>query len=315
MQGRALRRLAVATALTASLAAASAKAEECSLKLIASYYMLQSDSLVVIPMVMNGKTRYTTLDTGAFGNWVTQKFVDDDKLQTHDITTMKVYGARDRSEKYTTVPSVEIGAVHQAPSNFLVLPGENFGELSAGLGTSALAQFDVEFDFAAQKVNFFSQDHCEGRVVYWTKDYTVLPFNLSDQTAHIEMILDGHTLDTSFDTGATYSYINARILAGIFGRDGSSEKEITLNGQKIHSAAFHSLSIGGVTFPNPSLLVMEDKMREFAKDDVPVKDQNQAGVTLPHFPHLLLGLDAIRHLHVYIAYKERKIYVSAAGAH
>jgi hypothetical protein len=83
----------------------------------------------------------------------------------------------------------------------------------------------------------------------------------------------------------------------------------------MHSAAFHSLSIGGVTFPNPSLFVMEDKMRELAKDDVPVKDQNPAGVTLAHFPHLLLGLDAIRHLHVYIAYKERKIYVTAADAH
>jgi hypothetical protein len=106
-----------AAVFLAIFAANGACAAQCELKLIASYDMLQSDSLVVIPMVMNGKTRYVTLDTGAFGNWVTQKFVDDDKLQTHDITGMKIYGARDRTEKYATIPSVEIGPVHQPASN------------------------------------------------------------------------------------------------------------------------------------------------------------------------------------------------------
>jgi hypothetical protein len=303
-----------AAAFLAMFAANGARAAQCELKLIASYDMVPSDSIVVIPMTMAGKSRYVTLDTGAFGNWVTQKFVDDDKLETHNITAMKVYGTQDRTEKYTVVPSVEIGAIHQPDSNFMVMSGD-FGELSAGLGTNALAQFDIEFDFAAQKVKFFSQDHCEGQVVYWTKEYTVLPFSLPDRSMHIDMTLDSHTLDTGFDTGTTYSYINERVLVGTFGRDPSSGKEITLEGQKMRSAAFHSLSIGGVSFPNPSLLVMRDKMRELAKEDVPVKDQNQAGVNLMHFPHLLLGLDAIRHLHIYIAYKERKIYVTSADAH
>ncbi len=305
----------VAATILLSMLAGAANAEDCSLKLIASYDMAPSEGSVVIQMVMAGKPRYTVLDTGSFTSWVTQKFVDDDRLETHDITTMKVYGARDRAEKYVTVPSVDIGPFHQPASNFMVEPSGDYGEISAGLGNNALEQFDVEFDFAGKKVKFFSQDHCEGQVVYWTKAYTVLPFSLPDQTIHVEMTLDGHDLDTAFDTGTSLTYLNERVLAGTFGRDPSSEKEVTLYGHKFHSATFNSLSIGGVTFPNPSLLVMRDTMRELAKEDVPVKDQNQAGVTLAHFPHLLLGLDAIRHLHIYIAYKERKIYVSAADAH
>jgi hypothetical protein len=34
-----------------------------------------------------------------------------------------------------------------------------------------------------------------------------------------------------------------------------------------------------------------------------------------HFPHILLGLDALSHLHFYIAFREHKIYVTAADAH
>lgn len=310
-----MKEAAIFVVALSCLAANVACAEDCSLKLIASYDMVPSNTVLVIPMMMAGKTRYTMLDTGAFGNWVTQKFVDDDKLEQHDITTMKVYGAHDRSEKYVVVPSVDIGAFHQPASNFMVLEAKDPGQISAGLGSSALAQFDIELDFAAKKVNFFSQDHCEGKVVYWAKAYTALPFDMSDQRIHIEMTLDGHDLDTLFDTGTNFTYLNERVLIGIFGRDQAGEKEVTINNRKMHSAAFHSLSIGGVTFPNPSLLVMEDKTRELAREDVPIKDQNQAGVTLAHFPHLLLGLDAIQHLHVYIAYKERKLYVTAADAH
>jgi len=304
-----------ALAVLSLFVASAARAEDCSLKLIASYDMVSSDGVVVISMTMAGKSRYTTLDTGSFSNWITQKFIDDDHLETHDINTMKVYGAHARAEKYADVSSVDIGPFHQPSSKFMVEPDKDHGELSAALGNNALEQFDIELDFANKKVKFFSQDHCEGKVVYWTTDYAVLPFTMPDQSIHIEMTLDGHDMDTAFDTGTSFTYLNERVLSGTFGRDISAEKEVTLYGRKFRSAPFKSLSIGEVSFPNPSLLVMPDTMRELAKEDVPVKDQNQAGVTLTHFPHLLLGMDAISHLHVYIAYKERKIYVSAADAH
>jgi hypothetical protein len=306
--------IATAAALLC-LAANTACAENCPLKLIASYDMANTNAVVAIPIVMAGKPRYTSLDTGSFASWVTQKFIDDDMLETHDITAMKVYGSSARASKYVVVPSVDIGPIHQPASNFMVEPAKHMGEISAGLGNNALAQFDVEFDFAARKVKFFSQDHCEGKVVYWTGAYTELPFNMLDDQIHIVMTLDGHDFDTVFDTGTSYTYVNKRVFVGVFGGDDASEKEVTVHDHKAKAATFKSLSVGGVTFPNPSLLIMEDKMRELAKDDVPVKDQNQAGVTLMHFPHILLGLDALSHLHFYIAFKEHKIYVTAADAH
>lgn len=292
-----------------------AQAEECALKRIASYDMVQSDPAIIVSMLMAGKPRATALDTGSFANWVTAKFISDDKLIMHPISRMTIYGAEGRVGLYVTVPSVDIGLVHQPRTNFMVLPEKDFGDLSAGLGNNALSRFDVELDFASRKVNFFSQDHCEGRVVYWAKTFAVIPFSMKNDHIHLLMTLDGNKIDTVFDTGSTYTYINERVLIGTFGRTPESEKEITLNGYKAQTAAFDSLSIGGVTFSHPSLLIMHDKTRELAKEDVPLKEQNQPGVNLAHFPHLLLGLDAIRHLHVYIAYGEQKIYVTAADAH
>lgn len=314
-------RIALACSMLLVLCAAlPALAADCGLKLVASYDMLaEAKPTIVIPVSMAGAPRFTTLDTGSFANWVTESFVDEAKLERLPIRQdMNIYGAKDRVTTYVVVPSVDIGAVHQSQTRFMVLPNSRKTKLAAGFGNSALAQFDVEFDFAAGKVNFFSQDHCEGQVVYWAKSYTAIPFKMINDQIQITMTLDGHDFDTLLDTGTTYTYVNSRVALNVFGYDEHSPnvKQVMLPGDyKPYAATFGALSIGGVTFPKPSLLLHADTVRDMARDDTPVKDQNQAGVFLPHFPHLLLGLDALRQLHLYIAFKEHKVYVTAAGAH
>lgn len=314
------RALVTAASLAALLGAASAHAAECGLKLIASYDMSPDiKESIVIPLKIAGETVPFEIDTGAFGNWVTEKFVDAHHLPTHQIRQdMKLYTVGNRITKYATIPSVDIGPVHVENTDFVVWPGSMNRKVDGALGINALQQFDVELDFAANKLNFFSQDHCDGKVVYWSKSYTVVPFKMANDDIQITMTLDGHDFDTQVDTGATYTYVNSRIVRGVFGYgDGSPNiKEVSFAGDvKLHAATFNSLSIGGIAFPKPSLLIHEDTVRSLAKDDVPVKDQNQAGVTLAHFPHVLLGLDALRQLHLYIAFKEHKIYATAANAH
>lgn len=312
---------AVATALLLTLCAAGpALAADCALKLVASYDMVaDAGSMIVISVNIAGAPRYTTIDTGSFANWVTESFVKEAKLERRSIRQdFQIYGAEERVTDLVTVPSVDIGQVHQGASKFMILPNSEKANLAAAFGSSALEQFDVEFDFAAKKVNFFSQDHCEGQVVYWTKAYTAIPFKMVDDRMQITMTLDGHDFDTLLDTGTTYTYVNQRVALGVFGYDEHSPnvKQVTLaGGYKPYAATFQSLSIGGVTFPKPSILLHADNERGMAREDVPVKDQNQAGDFLPHFPHILLGLDALRQLHLYIAFKEHKVYVTAAGEH
>ena len=51
----------------------------------------------------------------------------------------------------------------------------------------------MDIDLAHNKLSLFTQNHCRGKVVYWTTSgYIVLPMDL-DQDKHIEVpvVLDG----------------------------------------------------------------------------------------------------------------------------
>jgi hypothetical protein len=73
--------------------------------------------------------------------------------------------------------------------------------------------------------------------------------------------------------------------------------------------------MGAVTFAKPSLLLSADDVRRVARHDIADKDKTRAGIVLPHLPHLLLGMDALRRLRLYIAPKEHTIYIIAVDAH
>ena len=56
-----------------------------------------------------------------------------------------------------------------------------------------LQKFDADFDFGGNKLNLISQNHCEGKVVYWPATTTaVVPF-AHDAAGHLTfpMTLDG----------------------------------------------------------------------------------------------------------------------------
>jgi len=87
----------------------------------------------------------------------------------------------------------------------------------------------VEFDFVARKMNLFSQDHCPGRVVYWThQGFGELSFQMPSGpisiSNHIKLktILDGHELSTVVDTGSTFSWLRQEAAIQIFGIDKNS---------------------------------------------------------------------------------------------
>jgi len=61
------------------------------------------------------------------------------------------------------------------------------------------------------------------------------------------------------------------------------------------SYPFKTIDFAGVAVTNPHILVLSDR-------DFPPKE-------------LLLGSDVLRQLHLYISYKEHKIYVTPATAH
>ena len=43
----------------------------------------------------------------------------------------------------------------------------NHAPFDGMLATGIFTHDDIDMDFGAERVNFFSTDHCEGKVVYW----------------------------------------------------------------------------------------------------------------------------------------------------
>jgi hypothetical protein len=70
------------------------------------------------------------------------------------------------------------------------------------LGADRLRHFDVEFDFKNAKMNLFAKSQCPGPdVVYWTKQYTVVPMHIgADGHVLAQVTLDGNPANAVLST-------------------------------------------------------------------------------------------------------------------
>lgn len=168
-----------------------------------------------------------------------------------------------------------------------------------------MANFDLDFDFANAKLSLFSKDHCDGKVVYWTHEPTSKISFTKDAFYHISIHvqLDGHDVKGIVDTGAERSVMSLETAEDLFDlRDDAAELKHVPgpNGTKnARHYPFKQLSFADVIVSNPDLTLVPD---------------HEAGMG-PNAPDLIIGMGILRQLHLYIAYGEKNIYVSAASAH
>lgn len=80
---------------------------------------------------------------------------------------------------------------------------------------------------------------------------------------------------------------------------------------KEYSHKFESLSFEGISVTNPKISIITDRMA--AKDLKPTIRGKLADPYSSHIRQVIVGMDVLRHLHLYMAYKEKKLYISPAG--
>jgi predicted aspartyl protease len=167
------------------------------------------------------------------------------------------------------------------------------------LSPDMLKHFDVEIDFVRGKLGLFSQKHCPGQVVYWTKiGYYALPMELvSNGHIQVPVTLDGVKLNALLDTGARHSIISMRAVRAL----GISEKSPELKPgtdddarYKVYDYPFKALDFGGISVNKPRIQVVSDNF-------------------LPGRIDMLIGISMLRRLHLYIDYGEEKLYLTLAG--
>lgn len=303
-KGKRMRKLSlIAMSLAAALfasGAARADEENCKLGRYASLPITIDESGgVTVPIKVEDQVQNMLVDTGGAFSMLTESAAARLKLfrMAIPLAWMEMFGGR-KLDHYVTAHSMEIAGAHVHDRDFVLIPDDALPPGVDGiLAPDILQVFDVDFDFAASKLNLFSQEHCEGKVVYWTHDpHAQIPFKLDDDRhIKIDLQLDGKDVSTILDTGSDLSLLSLETAEDLFGFD-----EATLKKNKYHYP-FKTLTLQGVIVNNPDILLVPDDKSKI------MGDIGQ--------PKMILGMGILRQLHLYIAYREHNIYVTAATAH
>jgi predicted aspartyl protease len=277
---------------------------------------LDASGRVNVPIVVNGHDLTVTVDTGAYYSMLSQNTVDQLGLQVGKMpaSMMAIFGGI-QLKQVAVADDVKIGRLQGGKSEFVVAPDKLFHSSVNGLlGAAILGAFDADFDFAGGKLNLVSQKHCDGTVVYWTKSapFAVIPFDTNtfaamlQKSKHPKIVvhvqLDGKDVTAIVDTGSSRSNLSLETAETLFGLSESSLTPVrgsvnnTIN--KIYFQKFKQLGFGSIEINNPSFMLISDT------------DSKLPAAA----PKMLIGMDILRHLHLYIAYREQKLYVTDASA-
>ncbi len=312
-----------------AMADQNASAEECGpLKILASVDLKTAadDTRALVPVTMQGQQKYMLLDTGGAISQITQSTANELSLSTHSVQLAQIDTSGQYSDHAAIVPSFSIGALTGENVEFMITSSGELGENSdiAGIiGPNILQFYDVSLDFGQNKMTLLSQDHCEGKVIYWPASaVAMVPMTINRISGHIvvPVTLDGHKLRALIDTGADNTALNRTSAEGDFNLDIKGPGFVAIgrmsnkNQDIVYRHTFSALSFEGISVANPSIDIIPDLMHGKLDQPPPIGTRFQSSVVEAALPDLTIGMDVLRHLHIYIAYKEQRLYVTLGSA-
>lgn len=286
------------------------------------------DGRIYVPAKINDVSKSMLVDTGGFFTEMTRPVSEELKLSARH-TGLELVGVAGDTTRLAVRASFTLGKLHADSMDFMVMPdGDQFApdvsDVGGLIAPNLLRAYDLDLDFGGRKLNLISQRHCEGKVIYWpATSVAVVPVRINpDGHIWLPVDLDGHRLSAMLDTGATNSVLNLGTAQNAFGiTPGSSDTPAdgSLGPGKVaaYSHRFKSLGLEGIAISNLKLILLPDLMR----GQLANPHDNIEGDTRIANPQIetglgdmILGMDVLRHLHVYIAYKEQKLYLTPAAA-
>lgn len=276
-----------------------------------------------VPVTMEGQDKLLLLDTGGFASEITPDTMTALNLHTKSSPIEQYSVARQHSDQAAIVDKFGIGKLHWDSADFMIATEDHtFGKdadprIAGILGPNIFKDFDVDLDFGANKLGLMSPDHCEGKVIYWPATaVAVVPIWInSDWHIVVPVMLDGVELNAMIDTGASHStlmldpaesYLHVKLgdadtpdIGQLAGREGA----------RMYRHRFHSLSFDGIGIANPNLDLIPDLLKH-ALSAGPATGSHMSADDPRDFPDMLIGMDVLRHFHIYIAYKEKKLYIT-----
>lgn len=282
----------------------------CQLTRIASLdARTERDGRISVPVTIENHPANLVVDIGAAFSTLDKSFAKSVGLTPKDMHGGTVIlGGGIRLGHFVTADSFKIGPLSSKKITFVSAPSEVLVAESMGmLGTDIMANYDIDIDFANEKLGLFSQDHCAGKVVYWTTGAVgQVPISLN-KNRHIivPVTIDGKQVTAMVDSGAARSFMNFKAAKEILGIDEQNPALKSLGQRHMNGIAevaayrypFTSLTFQDVEVQNPDIEIIKYADAVHQEAD------------------LVIGVSILRQLHVYIAYGEKVLYVTPAEAH
>jgi hypothetical protein len=294
----------------------AAAAPGCHLSRVASLPMTAlSDGQLGVKVILAGKEQMLALGISDPFSFLYESYVKAQGLPTEHMSQYDVGVdiGNAHAKLVATLPEIKIGAIAGKDKRFAEF-NDAIGRGNGTVGELALdilAGFDVDIDFDTMTLNLFLQDHCPGQVVYWAEAYAAVPFK-TDETGHpsVKMQLDGKPLTVAFSLNAGPGFMAMATAKRLFDID-QTTRDVKSGGPEAGSEPvryrypFKELTIEGVTVNNPVINLDPD-----------AKDCRAVGTWKLCYggSDLQLGIEEMKRLHLYFAFKEKKLYVTAAGA-
>ena len=291
--------------------APAAIAADCSLKLVNTIPVKVHEGLrPLVPVTINGTPKQFLLDTGGAKTQISAEAADELKLPISggNFKMLDLYG--NASNRVASVENFGLGRLIDRNTRLPIMTFRDNELFSGLLAPDYMGRFDVELDFASGKMNYFSPDHCPGKVVYWpAAAIAAVPMQFLDSHLVVDVSLDGHSFKAIVDTGATDTTLSMAEAKRVF--------DITPDDRnKAFEHIFKKLSFEGLEVANPHVIVIPDKVGS--------NDPNNGFITGTRTrrvddrdssdPAMLIGMNILSKLHLYIAFAENKIYITPASA-
>ena len=300
-----------------------ALAEDCgTLRQINTVELVAGPNRALVPVSINGIPKLFLLDTGGDVTQLSGDVADELKLikQDSDLKLLDMYGHA--SSKKVRIDKFTLGRLHGEDVYMAVQPNPDFGKGTRYVGIfgpDMMGRYDVEIDFGTYKMNYFSPDHCPGRVVYWPHAALgIAPMTFRNRHIRLPVIVDGKELRAEIDTGATNTTMMASAAKRLFDIVPETPGNIPLNARGMAAAferIFSTLDFEGVAVKNPHIVIVPDLIGSKDPDNGFRTDSRVKKVDDDvNRPDILIGMNILKKLHLYIAFGENKLYISEASS-
>ena len=215
---------------------------------------------------------------------------------------------------------LQLGRLQDTNAELQVMPsGLGGGDLFVDLlSADYMAKYDIELDFGGGKLNFFSKDHCEGRVVYWnTPGVAIMPMPFRNHHINTPVMLNGKSFKAILDTGAPGTTLFAHEAKHVFDTTKESlGSTVSESGpEPCHfEYTFESMSFEGINASIPRVALILDPVGKNDPNNKLVTGTRLKRVNDRDISEasIVIGINILTKLRLFTAFSENKIYMTPA---